>query len=176
MWDEVERQVELFVSVMRRPPDYIDGHQHVHLLPAVREAVVGAASKIGAYVRLTREPINAAMLRRPAAIDSVYLSWASGALGRLARAAGIRANSGFRGARTFRDAAPFRDLFRSIIANATNGSIVMCHPGHVDDSLAARDSVTYTREEELAYLLGDDLHRDLAASGLRVTRLGEALS
>src|SRR3954447_23878657 len=58
---ELERQLDIFTSVLGRAPAYIDGHQHVHLLPGVREAVIEAASRMGAYVRATREPINSAM-------------------------------------------------------------------------------------------------------------------
>ena len=55
---EIDRQVERFTRVLGRAPDFIDGHQHVHLLPAVREPVLEAAKKIGAYLRLTDEPVE----------------------------------------------------------------------------------------------------------------------
>jgi hypothetical protein len=173
---ELEWQVNLFMDVMGRPPAYIDGHQHVHLLPGVREAVAEVAQKIRAYVRLTREPIDAAMLRRPAPVDSAYLSWASRPLAQLTRQTGVRTNSGFRGVRNFRERAPFRDLFRQMIAAASSGTIMMCHPGHVDDMLARRDSLTQAREEEFSYFAGADFPGDLAGAGLVLARLGDALA
>ena len=54
---EVERQIARFTQVVGRAPDFIDGHQHVHLLPGVREAVAASAKRIGAYLRLTDEPL-----------------------------------------------------------------------------------------------------------------------
>ena len=171
---ELQRQVDIFVSIMGTPPTYIDGHQHVHLLPGVREAVVEAAEGTGAYVRSTRERVNATMLTRAAPIGSAYLSWAAGPLTRLAHSGGVRINNGFRGMRNFSERAPFRDLFRRTIEGAANGSIVMCHPGHVDDTLRARDPIHHQREEEFAYLVSDDLPRDLAAAGLQLSTLQAA--
>jgi len=172
---EMQRQLDVFTSVVGRTPDYIDGHQHVHLLPKVREALVEAAQKIGAYIRSTCDPVNAGMLNRPAPVDSAYLSWAAGPLTRLAQNGGVRTNSGFRGVRSFSERKPFRDLFHSMIQGVANGAIVMCHPGHVDDTLRARDPIHYQREEELAYLASDDFTGDLAAAGLQLATLQEAL-
>jgi hypothetical protein len=174
--DELERQLARFREVMSVEPAYIDGHQHVHLLPHVREAVAEAAQQIGAYVRLTREAIDCTMFGRPAPRDSAYLSWTSRPLARLASRRGIRTNTGFRGARNFKERVPYRDLFRSMIAGAINGSIVMCHPGHVDETLQSRDPIRAQREEEFSYFAGDDFPRDLDAAGLQLTRLNEALA
>jgi predicted glycoside hydrolase/deacetylase ChbG (UPF0249 family) len=173
---ELDRQLDLFMSAMNRPPDYIDGHQHVHLLPHVREAVVAAAQRIGAYVRVTHEPIDRAMLKRPAPRDSAYLAWAARPLMRLAAERDIRTNTGFRGVRSFKEGAPFCDLFRAMLAGAANGTIVMCHPGHVDETLKSRDPIHRQREEEFAYLAGDEFPRDLAAADLQLVRLCEALT
>jgi hypothetical protein len=173
---ELKRQLDIFASVMGRSPTYIDGHQHVHLLPGVREAVVDAAQEIGAYVRLTREPINSEMMKRPSPVDSTHLSWASQPLARLAAQRGIRTNTGFRGVRSFKEPAPFRTLFQRMIAGAANGSIVMCHPGHVDDAVVARDPIRQQREQEFAYLAGSAFTEDVAAAGLQPTTLREALA
>lgn len=173
---ELNRQLDAFTSAMKTPPAYIDGHQHVHLLPGVREAVVEAAKEIGAYVRVTREPINSAMTQRAAPVDSAYLSWASRPTARLAARCGVRTNTGFRGVRSFKERAPFRDLFRRMIGGAANGAIVMCHPGHVDDALVRRDVIHRQRGEEYAYLASDAFSEDVSAAGLQLATLGEALA
>ncbi|MBV9572165.1 MAG: ChbG/HpnK family deacetylase [Alphaproteobacteria bacterium] len=174
--DELNRQIERFIKVVGTSPAYIDGHQHVHLLPGVREAVVEAAKRIGAYVRSTGEPIGAAMLKRPAPVDSLFLSLSAGALARQAQRAGVRANSGFRGVRSFKEHAPYRELFRAMIADAANGSIIMCHPGHVDELLRARDPIHRQREEEFAYLASADFLRDMNEAGLKIATLREAVA
>jgi predicted glycoside hydrolase/deacetylase ChbG (UPF0249 family) len=81
-----------------------------------------------------------------------------GRIGRpLSAAAGDLAfNRGFLGVRSFREPEPYRALFRRWLAAAVPGSLIMCHPGHADATLAARDFVTAPRAEEFAYLSGPD--------------------
>src|SRR5581483_886460 len=38
--DEVAAQLRAFVDAFGRMPDFVDGHQHVHVFPQVREAVL----------------------------------------------------------------------------------------------------------------------------------------
>ncbi len=46
---EVTAQVQAFVAAFGRPPDFIDGHQHVQLFPQVRaDAVLGERGGTGA--------------------------------------------------------------------------------------------------------------------------------
>ena len=167
---EVNRQVDLFVAVTGRPPDYIDGHQHVHLLPGVREPVCAAAERHGAWVRSLREPLSTT-LTRPSAFAATLLAQLSRPLARRLAARGIATNRGFRGLRRFAPGTPFRELMRAMLRDARDGSVVICHPGESDATLAARDSLTTLREEELAYLAGDDFPSDLAAAGLELRRL-----
>jgi predicted glycoside hydrolase/deacetylase ChbG (UPF0249 family) len=172
---ELARQVNTFMSVVGSPPAYIDGHQHVHLLPIVREAVIECAQRVGAYVRLTREPVGYEMLQRPAWVDSAYLSCAAHPLERLANIHGVRTNCGFRGVRSFKEKTSFSDLFRSMISGALNGTIVMCHPGHVDEALRSRDPIRHQREEEFTYLASDTFLHDMRQAGLQLATLRESL-
>lgn len=176
MKSEVERQVGKFTDGVGRFPDYIDGHQHVHVLPVVREAVVAVAASFGAYVRSTHEPIRIAMWHRPSPLESAYLARASRGLDRLAHAAGVVINRGFRGVRSFRERKNFGELFRKMIAGAAEGTLVMCHPGHSDAALAGRDPVRETRVEEWRYLAGPRFVDDLANEGLALARLGEIIA
>lgn len=172
---ELERQVAKFAETIGRPPDYIDGHQHVHVLPIVRDAVVRVARRIDAYVRNTYDPMSIAMCRRPGALESIYLARASRKLSTLARAAGVPTNCGFRGVRTFREKREFRELFRGMIKNVQSGAIVMVHPGYADPLLADRDPVQDQREGELRYLAGPDFPHDLSEEGAVLSRLRDAL-
>src|SRR5215471_5157876 len=42
---EIARQIRAFVEHFGRPPDFIDGHQHVQLFPQVREALLTVARR-----------------------------------------------------------------------------------------------------------------------------------
>ncbi len=45
---EIATQLEAFVVRFGQPPDFIDGHQHVHLFPQVREALLDVVKDVGA--------------------------------------------------------------------------------------------------------------------------------
>jgi predicted glycoside hydrolase/deacetylase ChbG (UPF0249 family) len=173
---EIDRQVELFTRVLGRGPDFIDGHQHVHLLPGVREPVLAVARKTGIYLRLTDEPLTAILHRQVAPGKAAFLSLMARPLARQVRGAAVRRNSGFRGARSFAERESFRSLFRRMVEGSPAGTIVMCHPGLVDEALAGRDPVTTAREAEYAYLISAEFPGDLAAAHLRLARLKDALA
>src|ERR1043166_9925052 len=42
---EIDAQLAAFATGFGRPPDFIDGHQHAHLAPLVREEVLAAAKR-----------------------------------------------------------------------------------------------------------------------------------
>ncbi len=172
---EVDRQIEQFTQVLGCAPDFIDGHQHVHLLPAVREPVLEAARRTGAYLRLTDEPLASILRSRVAAGKAAFLSLMARPMARRVGQAGLSRNSSFRGCRSFAEHESFRSLFRRMIEGAPAGTIVMCHPGLVDEALVGRDPVTTAREGEYSYLLSEEFAADLAAAHLRLARLRDAL-
>ena len=166
-------QLDAFARAFGRAPDYIDGHQHVHLLPGVREAVLEAAERNGAYLRLTTEPLAAIAGTGVSPVKSAFLSRLGRPLEREARRRGIPGNRGFRGVRSFTERAPVRSLFRRMINRAPAGTLIMCHPGLVDAVLESRDPLTLPREAEYNYLASDEFPADLAAAGVRLARLSE---
>src|SRR5262249_16902580 len=42
---ETEAQIERFKAAFGHPPDFIDGHQHVHLFPGISSAVLSVAAR-----------------------------------------------------------------------------------------------------------------------------------
>ena len=57
--DEIDRQLDRFQAVMMRPPDFVDGHQHVQALPAIRGALLDALEQR----RLARQVLAARQRR-----------------------------------------------------------------------------------------------------------------
>ena len=43
--DAIEAQLDLFERPLGRPPDFVDGHQHVHQLPAIRSELIDALQR-----------------------------------------------------------------------------------------------------------------------------------
>jgi len=163
---EIAEQLRLFVEAFGRPPDFIDGHQHVHLFPQISEIVLS----------LTKERIPAAWVRQcgnvlPATqklLDQkgLLIDVLSRGFRRRARALGVRTNPAFAGTYSFGGRANFAEIFPRFLDGLPNGSVVMCHPGFVDDELRSLDPLTNEREREFAYFAGDAFPAVLAQHGL----------
>jgi chitin disaccharide deacetylase len=176
---EIGRQIDAFAQHFGRLPDYVDGHQHVHALPGVREALLRALAERGLTGRLwLRDPgdrIHAILAR---ALVGKALAVALLTAGFAAQAAARRfaLNEGFAG---FSDFAPSRDyaaLFASFLRSPGPRHLVMCHPGHSDEALARLDPATSSRDAELAFLLSPAFPQALAAHSAGLRRLSEVPS
>jgi chitin disaccharide deacetylase len=173
--DEIEaefsRQVDAFIASTGRVPDFVDGHHHVHQLPGIRDVVARAWGARRGWIRNTATNPAGIASRAIAPLRAAVLASIGQAARRTWRRAGIGTNADFAGVRSFHERDPFGALMRRYLSGARPGLLIMCHPGHSDAELARIDSVTATREEELAYLSGKDFPADLAAAGCQLVRL-----
>jgi predicted glycoside hydrolase/deacetylase ChbG (UPF0249 family) len=162
---EIATQFKAFVTAFGRLPDFVDGHQHVHLFPQVRDAFLSVVKEMApqAWVRQCGRSIP---LRRRFDRKAVILDVLSYSFRRRARAQGLRTNTAFAGAYDFRGEPDFAALFPRFLHRLPPNSVVMCHPGTVDDELQRLDPFTTQREREYAYLASDALPPTLAAYGV----------
>jgi predicted glycoside hydrolase/deacetylase ChbG (UPF0249 family) len=168
---ELEHQLDAFQQVWGAPPDFIDGHQHVHILPGVRDVVLQfiAARAPGAYLRQCWDPVEW-ILRRKVAVDrALVIAILSRPLKR--RLAERRTNDSFRGVSNFRNHAAYRGQFRRDLLGPGKRPLIMCHPGKVDALLPGLDPVTYQRERELDYLMGPAFLDDVGEIDYRLSRM-----
>ena len=166
---EVEAQLRAFIGAFGHPPDFVDGHQHVHLLPRVSDGVLGVMKELapGAWVRQCGRAATAPRPWRDA--KGHLLDALSRRFRRRAKKFGVRTNPGFAGTYTFHATASFADLFPGFLDGLPDGGVVMCHPGFVDDELTALDPLTGLREQEYAYLTADAFAELLAARNVELT-------
>lgn len=157
---EVARQLAHFSNVAGVPPDFLDGHQHVHALPVVRRAVIGAVTSQFPRGRvLVRDPADrmpAILARGGATAKAAAVAALARGFGKAVRASGFPTNSGFAGYSAFDVRTPFAVEFERFFHRPGRRHMVMCHPGHVDGELRALDPVTDRREAELAVIRDAD--------------------
>jgi hypothetical protein len=159
---EIEAQFAAFSEAFGRPPRFVDGHQHAHLLPGIRDLVLDAIKHHApsAWVRQCRGPHGAGR-----GVKGQVIAALSGGLKRAAAARSIAINPAFSGAYDFGQAERFAAIFPGFLRDLPEGSLVMVHPGHVDEALRRVDPIHAPREQEFAYLAGDVFPTDLAAAG-----------
>jgi predicted glycoside hydrolase/deacetylase ChbG (UPF0249 family) len=162
---EVETQIAAFVAAFGQPPDFVDGHHHVHLLPRISEAVLAATKKANpaAWVRQCGQITP--LTRRLHDRKGILIDLLSRRFRARAKAFGVPTNPAFAGTYRFRPDASFAAFFPSFLDGLPDGGVVMCHPGFVDAELERLDPLTTLREKEFAFLAGDGFPALLAARG-----------
>lgn len=164
---EIEAQFLAFEQAFGRPPDHVDGHQHVHVLPGIRGAVLKATHRHAPNAWLR------SVTPAPAALIGLDVKGRLiGAFGhgfpRDAARLGLATNTGFAGAYDFGADHDFAPLLAHFLKGVPDGAVIMVHPGHVDDPLTARDPVTHQREVEFEVLHGPAMPDMLAQADVRL--------
>lgn len=162
---EVTAQLAAFIRAFGRAPDYVDGHQHVQLMPGIRVPFLEAVAQLApnAWVRQCAP----ARLRDDLFTSNKgrFLGAVSRGFRRQARSRGLTCNPAFAGAYDYDRPRDFGPLFARFVAGLPAGGVIMCHPGHVDATLSARDTLTDQREREYAFLMSDEMPRALQRAG-----------
>jgi predicted glycoside hydrolase/deacetylase ChbG (UPF0249 family) len=157
--DELERQLDHFERGLAFPPDQLDGHHHVHVLPGVREVVLDTlARRYPTLPPLVRDPSDsweAIAARAGAKAKAALVASLALGFGAAARRRGLPTNEGFSGFSNFDLQLPYATEFAQALNKLGPRPIVMCHPGHPEAEPAHGDSVTARRRMEYDALMGD---------------------
>jgi len=155
---EIARQLDAFEDALGRPPDFVDGHQHVHVLPGVRRALLDSlARRYPAGSIYVRDPADspAAIRSRGVAVGKALViaglatGFRSAALKR-----SLRVNRGFSGVAPFDPQRDFAADLARFLVEPGPCHLVMCHPGFIDAELATLDPVVAPRLVEHAAIAG----------------------
>jgi predicted glycoside hydrolase/deacetylase ChbG (UPF0249 family) len=160
---ECHAQIAAFRDAVGALPDFIDGHQHVHVLYQIRPALLDAITGF----KWLRPPL----IRVPSSEGPWYRAprrgWGkrgvvaglSTGFRRQLEQAGLPTNDTFAGFSSFELGTDYSVELIGEFDNAGRGHLVMCHPGYVDEELMQRgDPLVERREEELRGIMAiDDL-------------------
>jgi predicted glycoside hydrolase/deacetylase ChbG (UPF0249 family) len=165
---EIAMQLETFVTQFGHAPDFIDGHQHAHLAPQVRETLLDVVKRVAPTVWVRQCGGVPTLPQTLWDTKTRILNALSGTFRALAAERGIATNPAFAGAYNLTSAgeADFARLFPGFLCGLPAQSVVMCHPGFVDAELARLDPVTVQREREFAYLASEAFPAVLRAYGV----------
>ncbi|CAN5340652.1 ChbG/HpnK family deacetylase [soil metagenome] len=161
---ELAAQIAAFTKLVGRPPDYIDGHQHVQIFPQVRDAFLSAAKAHAPNAWVRQSGRIQPFMQRLDMPKALLLDTLSATFRRRAARSGIAFNPGFAGAYDFRQQADYGALMNGFLQGLPEGGLIMCHPGFVDDILVSLDPLTNQREREFAFLASEDFPRLLDAN------------
>lgn len=178
---EIKAQLDAFEQVLGRGPMYVDGHQHVHQFPIVRDELLAELGerygRLRPWLRSTRRPRGLGAAQHPTWRDRVK-PWVierlgAGGLASLARRLGYPQNRHLLGVYPFAAGSlRYGQRLAAWLRAACEGDLLMCHP-----SLATNDSdaILAARAEELRVLADPDLVTRLSDAGIRLQPMSRIL-
>ena len=163
--DEVARQFDAFQAEHGAPPDFVDGHQHVHMLPGLRAIVLEVTRRRApfAWLRDCTDRLPA-VLARPFQTRALRSGLLSRGLSRDAERLGLRTNRGFSGYYDFR--SDYAALFPNFLTHVGPAPLLMCHPGR---GAANGDTIAEARVREAEVLASPQFPDMLERAGLALT-------
>ena len=160
------RQWQAFVAAFGRPPDFVDGHQHVHLYGPARVALFQLLKEVGfrGWVRQCRTSGRRFLAQR------ILMDPMSAVLCSDARAGGFAVNPGFGGLRGFRREEDLAKIWAADMSGFRAGGVLIVHPGEggsppgtesidlcrLDETAALRNGVAVAAMEALGLALAAD--------------------
>lgn len=175
---EIERQLDAFEEALGRPPSHLDGHQHIHLLPQIREPVLDLFERrlkgTGAYVRYCGDTARNILGRGSAIAKAFALKLLGTRFRSKAKRAGLVMNENLIGLYDFSHDSSYSELFPRFLTGAGKNTLLLCHPGKVDSTLRHRDPLCEPREAELAFFKSDQFLKLMQEAGLEPGRLTRA--
>jgi predicted glycoside hydrolase/deacetylase ChbG (UPF0249 family) len=128
----INHQLNLFEEALGTPPDYVDGHQHVHQLPQIRETLIEILSKRYhghlPWLRIARPPLSEGLK------GWIIRSLGANALQKQAQKTGFDFSDCLLGVYEFRgDKVSYKNRLTDWLKDAKNNksdkaAILMCHP------------------------------------------------
>jgi len=163
---EFHAQLRAFTDATGVSPNHIDGHQHVHGLPIVRDLLLDAAEHMRPVPAVRN---TGRLLGDGFAVRRWWIEASSGrGLARELVQRELAHNPALLGVYNFK-APDYRALMQGWLAQVpAEGALLFCHPGEatVPGTSEARDPVAAVRAHELAYLESAAFLQDLAEAGV----------
>lgn len=168
---ELEAQLDAFQKALGFLPDYLDGHQHVHQFPVIRNALLEVYEKHlrspNAYVRSVNMPLKASDVWRD--FKKVVIQLTGGAtFSNLLTVRQIPHNRVFSGIYSFNPSQPYPDQFRHFLATIADGGLIMCHPGL--EATTGQDPIEEARFNEFQYFSSEQFLKDCEIENITLTR------
>ncbi len=168
---ECDAQISYFCQAMGFLPHYIDGHQHVHHFPVIRDAIVSVYEQRlrqqKSYIRWVNERIKAPDM---ACMIKKIIIHAAGtrALKRQLTRHQIPHNQFFAGIYSFGMANRYTQLFPGFLQEMGDKGLLMCHPGLASSDTS--DSIAGARYSEYQYLSSPKFLADCEAHEVVIGR------
>ena len=158
---QVRSQILAFRQFYGTWPEFIDGHQHVHQLPMIRDALFKVVSSLGIdpWFRTTYTYSNINLSRATSLKMWALLILGGNTWSRKLKNLQIKSPSDFSGDYSFKTKKSYRELFTASAGSLASGGLMMCHPGLENSDIS--DPICHNRGKEYTYLSSQEFLTDL---------------
>jgi chitin disaccharide deacetylase len=174
---EISRQLDGFCAHFDAAPAFVDGHQHVQVLPQIRAALFACLEEKGflgkVWLRDSSDRPWRIARRGAELTKALGIAWLGRGFATEASARGYVTNEGFSGFSAFDPAHDYAADFARYLRAPGRRHLIMCHPGYCDEELVAADPVTLGRERELSFFLSPAFTALLDRKRARLARLSD---
>lgn len=166
--DSLCKQLDAFEQAIQSAPDFIDGHQHVHIFAFVRDIVHEEYQR--RYASSKHKPYIRSLKNMPADQNNCkakILQWmGAGQHTQLLERNNIPYNHAFGGIYDFNPKEDYDQRMQSWLDTLPSGSLVMCHPATDDAVSFSNDQIAKARCNEYNYLSSDKFSKSLLGSNV----------
>lgn len=154
---EFHAQLDYFIETLGQAPDFIDGHQHIHQFPVIRDVILEIYDT---RLRQHHSYIRSTYLLKPFASLKHTIIQLSGAyhFKRQLQTYNIPHNTSFSGIYDFRHAKNYAQIFRQFLQEITKGGLIMCHPGLADPE-DTTDPIRHARIAEYEFFMSEEFSK-----------------
>ncbi len=161
-------QLDRFEHAASQIPDFVDGHQHVHVLPGIRNIVMRELTQRYGSNKPYLRAVNPRLSVTGDIVKVMVLKLLGAGFRTSAHRYGFSTNRRFGGIYSLQPNADFSALMTQWLAAAEHDDLFMCHPGAaVEDHC---DPIGNTRPLEFAFLHSDAFAAQLSRHSIRLSR------
>lgn len=167
---ECHAQLDRFISCLGVLPQFLDGHQHVHQFPIVRDVVLGFyETRLRAsrpYVRLVDDRPHFWGLKDAIKKGGIFLA-GTRPFKRALRERQVPHNPTFAGIYSFSKLGQYRKRFQQFLQDVGEAGLIMCHPALIANGAGP---IGRARKEEYDYFSGPQFLLDCKRQGAELVR------
>ncbi|MGI9280247.1 MAG: ChbG/HpnK family deacetylase [Endozoicomonas sp.] len=167
--EEITAQYQMFMDTTGRAPDFVDGHQHVHHLPMVREALLSVLRRFKPDPSFWVRSVTP-IIHRGGGLKS-YIIEGSGGKSLLYELINhsVNTNTSFAGIYSLKPNEDYSALMTSWLSESYDRGLIMCHPGKT----AGQNNLDHpeARQLELDYFSGQQFVDDCQKAGVDLCRM-----
>lgn len=164
------QQLDNFEQEMGAAPDFIDGHQHVHVFPQIRDCLLEECARRYGNKPAADKPWirSVATMYGDGGLKGKVVQWMGAqACESKFRGTGFAHNTAFAGLYNLKPDAPFDKQMRTWLNALPAGGLIMCHPAR---AFVEGDAHPAARVAEYHYFMGNQWMRALADAGVYLVR------